>query len=67
MKPACHDPDRARRLLAEAVYPNGVDLVLNSPDGRYIKDKEVAEAVTGQLTRIALRTGAYLRMRHLSQ
>ncbi len=58
MKPAPHDPDRARKLLAEAGYPNGVDLVLNSPDGRYIKDKEVAEAVAGQLTKVGLRTVA---------
>lgn len=56
VKPASHDPDRARKLLAEAGYPNGVDLVLNSPDGRYIKDKEVAEAVAGQLARAGLRT-----------
>jgi peptide/nickel transport system substrate-binding protein len=29
---------------------------LNSPDGRYIKDKEVAEAVAGQLSKTGLRT-----------
>ncbi len=56
LKPAVHDPDRVRKLLAEAGYPNGVDLVLNSPDGRYIKDKEVAEAVAGQLSKVGLRT-----------
>jgi peptide/nickel transport system substrate-binding protein len=56
LKPPPHDPERARRLLAEAGYPNGVDLVLNSPDGRYIKDKEVAEAVAGQLSKTGLRT-----------
>ena len=56
VKPAPHDPTRARRLLAEAGYPGGVDLVLNSPDGRYIKDKEVAEAVAGQLGVAGLRT-----------
>jgi peptide/nickel transport system substrate-binding protein len=41
------DVAKARKLLAEAGYPNGIDLVLNSPDGRYLKDKEVSEAVAG--------------------
>ncbi len=46
----------AQKLLTEAGYPQGIDLVLNSPDGRYLKDKEVAEAVAGQLTRAGIRT-----------
>ena len=31
-------------------------MVLNSPDGRYLKDKEVAEALAGQLTKAGIRT-----------
>jgi peptide/nickel transport system substrate-binding protein len=42
--------------LADAGYPQGIDLTLNSPDGRYLKDKEVAEAVAGQLTKSGIRT-----------
>ncbi|HEU5320542.1 MAG TPA: ABC transporter substrate-binding protein, partial [Methylomirabilota bacterium] len=56
LAPVKFDADRARKLLAEAGFPQGVDLVLNSPDGRYLKDKEVAEAVSGQLTRAGIRT-----------
>ncbi len=56
VRPAPQDAERARKLLAEAGYPNGLDLVLNSPDGRYIKDKEVAEAVAGQLGKVGIRT-----------
>ena len=51
-----YDPAKAKKLLAEAGYPNGIDLVLNSPNGRYPKDKEVAEAVAGQLTKAGIRT-----------
>jgi peptide/nickel transport system substrate-binding protein len=54
--PVKSDPKRARRLLADAGYPDGIDLTLNSPDGRYLKDKEVSEAVSGQLTRAGIRT-----------
>ncbi|MBI2563177.1 MAG: ABC transporter substrate-binding protein [candidate division NC10 bacterium] len=56
IKPFPHDPGKAKKLLAEAGYPNGIDLVLNSPNGRYPKDKEVAEAVGGQLTQAGIRT-----------
>jgi peptide/nickel transport system substrate-binding protein len=55
-KPIPFDPAKAKKLLAEAGYPNGIDLVLNSPNGRYPKDKEVAEAVAGQLTKAGIRT-----------
>ncbi len=56
LKPFPHDPAKAKKLLAEAGYPNGIDLVLNSPNGRYPKDKEVSEAVAGQLTQVGIRT-----------
>jgi peptide/nickel transport system substrate-binding protein len=56
LEPVKQDLGRARRLLAEAGYPAGIDLTLNSPDGRYLKDREVAEAVAGQLTKAGVRT-----------
>ena len=39
------DAARARRLLAEAGYPDGLDIVLDAPAGRYQGDKEIAEAL----------------------
>jgi peptide/nickel transport system substrate-binding protein len=43
-----HDPARARRLLAEAGYPDGLEVTLEAPAGRYQGDKEIAEALGGQ-------------------
>jgi peptide/nickel transport system substrate-binding protein len=31
-------------------------MILNSPQGRYVRDREVAEAVSGQLTKAGIRT-----------
>jgi peptide/nickel transport system substrate-binding protein len=56
IKPFPHDMAKAKKLLAEAGYPKGIDLVLHSPNGRYPKDKEVAEAIAGQLTQAGIRT-----------
>jgi peptide/nickel transport system substrate-binding protein len=56
LKPIKQDVARAKQLLADAGHPNGIDIVLNSPQGRYVRDKEVAEAVSGQLTKAGIRT-----------
>jgi peptide/nickel transport system substrate-binding protein len=50
------DPDGARRLLAEAGYPNGFRIQLNSPNDRYINDSRIAQAVGQMWTRIGVRT-----------
>jgi peptide/nickel transport system substrate-binding protein len=43
-----HDPAKARQLLAEAGYPDGLEITLESPAGRYQGDKEMAEGLGGQ-------------------
>jgi peptide/nickel transport system substrate-binding protein len=49
------DRVRARKLLAEAGYPDGVDIVFNGLDGRYVNDKQIAEAITGELAKAGIR------------
>lgn len=50
-----YDPEEAVRLLNEAGYPNGFTVDLECPSGRYIKDREVCEAVASQLARVGIR------------
>lgn len=50
-----YDPERAKKLLIEAGYPNGLELNLWTPEGRYLKDRQIAEAVQAQLARIGIK------------
>lgn len=54
IEPYPHDLERARELLAEAGYPDGITLDLDAPVGRYAQDKEVAEALVGQWARAGI-------------
>ena len=56
IKPIKQDLGKVKQLLTEAGFPGGMELTLNSPQGRYVRDKEVAEAVTGQLTKAGIKT-----------
>ena len=51
-----YDPDGARRLLAEAGFPQGFRMVLNTPNDRYPNDARTAQAVAQMWTRIGVRT-----------
>ncbi|MBI2369279.1 MAG: ABC transporter substrate-binding protein [Deltaproteobacteria bacterium] len=55
LKPYPYDPARAKQLLAEAGYPNGFEVDFHSPSGRYLKDREIAQAVAGQLAKVGIR------------
>lgn len=56
VRPAAQDLDAARRLLAEAGFPEGFRLVLNTPNDRWPNDARMAQAVAQMLTRIGIRT-----------
>jgi peptide/nickel transport system substrate-binding protein len=56
LKPEKYDPDGAKKLLAEAGYPNGFGLTLHAPNNRYINDAAVAQAVAQYLSRNGIAT-----------
>ncbi len=62
-----YDPEKAKELLKEAGYPGGLELNLWTPEGRYLKDRQIAEAAQAQLAQIGIKAnlrvmewGAYL-------
>ena len=55
-QPDRFDPAAAQRLLAEAGYPKGFSLILGTPNGRYLNDLDVAQAVAAMWRRIGIKT-----------
>lgn len=49
-----YDPERAKELLAEAGYEDGVSIKISSPNGRYLKDKESAELMAAMLAEVGI-------------
>ena len=56
LKAEPYDADGAKKLLAEAGYPNGFGLTIHSPNNRYVNDAKVAQAVAQMLTRVGIAT-----------
>lgn len=56
LKPMAYDPEGAKKLLAEAGYPDGFRLTLHSPNDRYVNDEKVAQAVAQMLARVGIKT-----------
>lgn len=50
-----YDPEKAKELLAQAGYADGLELSLSSPNGRYLKDKETAELMAAMLQEVGIK------------
>jgi peptide/nickel transport system substrate-binding protein len=46
--------EKAKEFLKEAGYSQGIELNLWTPEGRYLKDRQIAEAVQDQLLKIGI-------------
>ncbi|HWZ37822.1 MAG TPA: ABC transporter substrate-binding protein [Bradyrhizobium sp.] len=52
---AKYDPDGAKKLLAEAGYPDGFEVTMDCPNDRYVNDAAICQAVVGMLARIGIK------------
>lgn len=50
-----YDVDAAKKLMAEAGYPNGFEVALNCPNDRYVNDGRICQAVAANLSRIGVK------------
>jgi len=49
------DVEGAKKLLAEAGYPNGFEFGLDCPNNRYVNDEEICQALVGMWARAGLK------------
>ena len=50
-----YDVDAAKKLLADAGYPNGFEVGMNCPNDRYVNDGPICQAVAANLARIGVK------------
>jgi peptide/nickel transport system substrate-binding protein len=50
-----HDPEAAKKLLAEAGYPQGFEVTFDCPTDRYQNDERICQAISAMLARIGIK------------
>jgi peptide/nickel transport system substrate-binding protein len=50
-----HDPNAAKKLLAEAGYSDGFEFIMDCPNDRYVNDEAICQAIVSMLARIGLK------------
>jgi ABC-type transport system substrate-binding protein len=50
-----YDPEAAKKLLADAGYPQGFSVKMNCPNDRYVNDAAICQAVAANLARIGMK------------
>ncbi len=53
--PVKTDVEGAKKLLADAGYPNGFEVRLNCPNNRYVNDEEICQAVVAMWARVGVK------------
>ena len=51
-----YDPAAAKRLLAEAGYPDGFELGLTCPNNRYVNDERICTAMAAMFAKVGVKT-----------
>ncbi|MFH5923138.1 ABC transporter substrate-binding protein [Roseomonas xinghualingensis] len=61
--------DSAKRLLAEAGYPNGFGVTMDCPNDRYVNDEAICTAIVSMLARIGVKVtlNAQTRARYFAE
>ncbi len=50
-----YDPADAKKLLAEAGYPDGFELTMYCPNDRYVNDEQICQAITSMLAKVSVK------------
>jgi peptide/nickel transport system substrate-binding protein len=58
-----YDPAAAKKLLAEAGYPNGFEVGMDCPNDRYINDEGICTAVIAMLAKVGIKVNPQIQTR----
>tara|TARA_S200000501_G_scaffold377092_1_gene434186 strand:+ start:1065 stop:2654 length:1590 start_codon:yes stop_codon:yes gene_type:complete len=50
-----YDPKAAKKLLADAGYPNGFEVTMDCPNDRYVNDERICQAAASMLAKIGVK------------
>ena len=50
-----YDPDEAKKLLADAGYPDGFTVGMDCPNDRYVNDEAICQAVVSMLAKVGVK------------
>jgi len=55
LKPYPYNPAKAKQLLTEAGYPNGIEATFSITSGAFLKDRDIAEVIASQLGEVGIK------------
>jgi len=55
VKPYPYDPAKAKQLLAEAGYPNGLEVLMETQTGNFVGGSEIVQIVAADLARVGVK------------
>jgi peptide/nickel transport system substrate-binding protein len=64
-RPSLLKPEEAKKLLADAGYPNGFEVGMDCPNDRYVNDEKICQAVVGMLAKIGIKVNLRAQTRNL--
>ena len=58
-------PEEAKKMLADAGYPNGFETGMDCPNDRYVNDEKICQAVVAMLAKIGVKVNLRAQTRNL--
>ncbi len=64
-RPPLLKPDEAKKMLADAGYPDGFEVGMDCPNDRYVNDEKICQAVVSMLAKIGVKVNLRAQTRNL--
>jgi peptide/nickel transport system substrate-binding protein len=65
VRPSLLKPEEAKKLLADAGYPDGFETGMDCPNDRYVNDEKICQAVVSMLAKIGIKVNLRAQTRNL--